>query len=219
VFRKGFILFFCFVIAFASIFQISRISNILAKECVMVSVVNGSASQSVLGKGLIKKEKEEFIVKAQISEEDISKVTVGSPAKITCKALEDEILSGKVKKISSYAYKVSYGGSDMTVIDVIISFNATYDILKTGYSATVEIIYTEIENANILPYECVAQEKNGKYYVYKINENWAVKQYVDIAFEDEKGAVISGKCNFNTVCQSPENFSGDYVRIKNVGTN
>ncbi len=203
--------------AIVFIFQIPSISEALAKECVAVSVVNGVASESIFCKGIVENADGDFFVNVQISEEDISKVTIGKSAKITCKALGDKILNGEVIKISDFAYKVTYGGVSMTVVDAVISLNTSYKGLKSGYSATAEIIYTEVENAAILPYECVAKEKDGKYYVYKVENNWAVKEYINVAFEDEKGAVISGKCDFDTVCEEPENFFGDYVRIKNVG--
>ena len=208
----------CFVLL-ASIAQIPNISKELAKECYAVSVVNGVASESVFCKGIVEQASDGFIVNVQISEEDISKIKVGQTAKISCKALGDELLLGRVKELSNFAYKFSYGGVNVTVIDAIIELDGNFKALKSGYSVTAEIIYTEIKNAVILPFEGIAQEKNGKYYVYRIDNDWAVKEYVSVAFEDEKGAVISGKCNFNTVCEEPESFSGDFVRIKNVGDN
>ena len=208
----------CGILVF-SISQIPNISNELAKECSTVSVVNGAASESVFCKGIVEQNYNDFIVNAQISEEDISKVTEGQAVKISCKALGDKMLRGKVKELSDFAYKITYGGVNVTVIDAVIELDDHPKSLKSGYSVTAEIIYTEIKNAVILPFEGIAQEKNGKYYVYRIDNDWAVKEYVDVVFEDEKGAVISGKCNFNTVCEEPESFSGDFVRIKNVGDN
>lgn len=199
--------------------QIASISNQLAKNCSAVSVVNGNASESVFCKGVIDEADDNFIVRVQISEEDIYKVKVGQTVKISCKALGDKLLYGKVKELSDFAYKITYGGVNVTVVDAVIELDETFEELKAGYSVTAEIVYTEIKNAVILPFEGVAQEKDGKYYVYRIDDNWAVKEYVEVVFEDEKGAVISGECNFKTVCQEPENFSGDYVRIKNVGDN
>ena len=208
------------VIAIMFVFQIPNISNELAKECVTVSVINDVASERVFCKGFIEKTNDDFVVKAQISEEDISKVAIEKTVEISCKALGDKILYSKVETISDYAYEISYGGVNVTVVDAIIKFDESYDGLKKGYNVTAEIIYTEVKNAAILPFECVAQEKNGRYYVYRIDDNWAVKEYVNVAFEDEKGAVILGDCDFDTVCEEPERFSGDdYVRIKNVGTN
>ena len=209
----------CFVVCLTFVLQIPNISKLFARECSVASVVNADASESVSCKGIVEKSNEEFLVKAQISEEDISKVCVGMQAKVTCKALGDKVLLGRLKKIYDYAYKVNYGDFVVTAIDVVISFDKEYEELKQGYTALVDIVYTKVNNADILPFECVAQEKNGKYYVYKINKNWAVKQYVDVAFEDEKGAVLSQKYDFNTICEQPESFFGDYVRIKNVGAN
>ena len=214
--KKYFVLLVISVFSMFCVLQIPNITNELAKECSAVRVVNSTASESVFCKGVIEEELGKFIVRAQISEEDVYKVGVNKSVKITCKALGDRILYGKVKELSDYAYKIVYGGVNVTVIDTVIEFDKEYDNLKLGYTVTAEIIYTELENAVVLPYEGIAQEKDGKYYVYRINEDWAVKEYVEVAFEDEKGAVISGKCDFNKVCEEPESFSGEFVRIKNV---
>ena len=217
--KKYFLLMVIGAFSFLCISQIPNISNEFAKTCSAVSVVNGIASESIFCKGIIEGGYDNFIVRVQISEEDVSKIKVGQATKISCKALGDKVLQGKVKELSDFAYKITYGGVNVTVIDAVIELDESSKGLKSGYSVTAEIIYTELKNAVILPFEGVAQEKSGKYYVYRIDDNWAVKEYVEVAFEDEKGAVISGKCNFKTVCEEPESFSGDFVRIKNVGDN
>lgn len=217
--KKYFVLIVISVVLVVCVLQIPNISNEFAKECYAVAVVNSSASESVFCKGTVVDDYGDFVVKVQINEEDIPKVHCGQTAKISCKALGDELLLGKVKELSDFAYKISYGGINITVVDATIEIEGDFKNLKSGYSVTAEIVYTEIKNAVILPFEGIAQEKDGKYYVYRIENDWAVKQYVDIAFEDEKGAVISGECNFKTVCEEPESFSGDFVRIKYVGDN
>lgn len=215
--KKYFLLLIIGAVFSICISQIPDISNEFAKNCSAVSVVNSNASESVFCKGVIEEGVEGFGVRVQISEEDVYKIKVGQKTKICCKALGDKVLLGKVKEFSEFAYKINYGGVNVTVVDAVIDFNEQFDELKAGYTVTAEIVYTELENASILPFEGVAQEKDGKYYVYRIDDNWAVKEYVNIAFEDEKGVVILGGCNFKRVCEEPENFSGDFVRIKNVG--
>lgn len=214
--KKYFFLICLAVLGFVLVSQIPTISDSVSKECAVASVFSGEASEYISCKGIVEDFNENFLVNIQIGEEDVGKISVGMPANITCKALGDKVLNGKVESIGDFAYKISYGDISQTVIDAVVSFDGNYDELKSGYTASVDIIYTKIKDAYILPFDCVAQEKSGEYYVYKINENWAVKEYVDIAFEDEKGAVLSGKCDFKTVCEQPENLFGDYVRIKNV---
>ena len=217
--KKYFLLIlFCAFFSFC-ISQIPNISNEFAKDCSAVSVVNSNAYERVFCKGIIEENYGNFIVRVQISEEDVYKVKEGQLVEIFCKALGKKALPGKVKELYDFAYKTTYGGISVTVVDAIIEFDEAYKDLKSGYSVTAEIIYTELKNAVILPFECVAQEKNGKYYVYRIDKNWAIKEYVEIAFEEEKGVVVSGKCEFKTICEDPESFSGDFVRIKNVGHN
>ena len=214
--KKYFLLIFCVLLSLVCVINIPNISNEFAKECAVISIVNSTAVESVFCKGVVEEEDGSFVVRVQISEDDISKIGIGDVVKVSCKALGDVILQGKVKALSDFAYKIVYGGVNITVVDGIIELNDLCDGLKSGYSATVEIIYTKLENATIIPFEGVAQENNGKYYVYRVDDNWAIKEYVNIAFEDEKGAVVFGECSFRAICEEPESFSGDFVRIKNA---
>lgn len=215
--KKYFFLIVCFLFLLICVFQIPNIINELSKECVKVSVVNGVASKSVFCKGIIEEDNGEFIAKIQIGEEDISKVNVGNLVKVSCKALEDKEILGELKVLSDFAYKTVYGGVNITVVDAVVVFKDVCDGLKAGYTATAEIVYTQLNGASILPFEAVAQDKNGKYYVYCIRDNWAVKEYIDVAFEDEKGVVVVGECEFDIICEDPESYNGNYVRIKNAG--
>lgn len=215
--KKYIFLFSCSIVLIIATLQIPAISNEIATECSSVSVICGTATESVSCKGIIEENNGEFSAKVQISEEDIFKVKIGQSVNITCKAVGDLPLKGKVKELSNVAYQMTYAAATFTVVDAVIEIEENNADLKNGYTLTAEIIYSEVKDASILPFEGVAQDKEGKYYVYRIEDNWAVKEYVDVAFEDDKGAVLSEDCEFNKVCETPENLSGDFVRIKNVG--
>lgn len=215
--KKYIFLFLCSIALIIVTFQIPTISNEIATECSTVSVINGTATESVSCKGVIEEKNGEFVAKVQISEEDIFRVKKGQSVRIICKAVGNVPLKGRVKELSDTAYKMLYATANITVVDAVIEIEGNNSDLKSGYTITAEIIYSEVKDASILPFEGVAQDKDGKYYVYKISDNWAIKEYVDVAFEDDKGAVLSKEYEFETVCETPENLSGDFVRIKNVG--
>lgn len=215
--KKYIFLFLCSIAVIIVTFQIPTISNEIATECSTVSVINGTATESVSCKGVIEEKNGEFVAKVQISEEDIFRVKNGQSVRIICKAVGNVPLKGRVKELSDTAYQMLYATANITVVDAVIEIEKNNADLKNGYTITAEIIYSEVKDASILPFEGVAQDKEGKYYVYKISDNWAIKEYVDVAFEDDKGAVLSKECEFETVCETPEKLSGDFVRIKNVG--
>ena len=87
--------------------------------------------------------------------------------------------------------------------------------LKSGYTVTAEIILNNIQDATILPFEAVAQEKNGDYYIYRLENGWAYKEYIEVSFEDEKGIVVENLNRAWQICENPASFSKDCVRVKN----
>ena len=189
--KKYIFLFLCSIAVIIVTFQIPTISNEIATECSTVSVINGTATESVSCKGVIEEKNGEFVAKVQISEEDIFRVKNGQSVRIICKAVGNVPLKGRVKELSDTAYQMLYATANITVVDAVIEIEKNNADLKNGYTITAEIIYSEVKDASILPFEGVAQDKEGKYYVYKISDNWAIKEYVDVAFEDDKGAVLS----------------------------
>lgn len=155
-----------------------------------------------------------FVVKMQISEEDIADIEIGQKVLLHCSALKDEVLEGTLTELSENAYQTTYATSKITVVDAVVSISEYNSKLKPGYSITAEIVLSETENAVILPFDAVAQDAGGEYYIYRVTNGWAVKEYIEVCFEDERGVVVNALSGLDGICENPEQFRHDRVRVQ-----
>jgi HlyD family secretion protein len=196
--------------------QIPNITRQFSKECYTVPIISAEASESINCKGVILGNKNTgFTANIQISEDDILRVEEGQSVILHCNALGDTELKGKLTTLSDKAYQASYSTMKITVVDAVVDVLDDDTRLKSGYTVTAEIILNKIQDATILPFEAVAQENDGDYYVYRLENGWAYKEYIDVSFEDEKGAVVKNLDKSWQICENPAGFSKDSVRVKN----
>ncbi len=194
------------------------LQNQFAAPCATVGVINDDASEVVSCKGVIQKEaKGGYVALLQISEDDISRIAVGQSVEIHCNALGNTVLAGELTTLSEKAYQTSYGSMKITVVDAVVTIEGGQDKLKSGYSTTADIVLTKEENATIIPFEAVAREKDGAYYIYRLENGWAQKEYIDVIFEDEQGVVVAGKPTLSVLCENPEQYKKDRVKVKENG--
>lgn len=202
------------IVIVALIISIPTIENKFATKCTTVSAINATASKKISCKGIVKKEKD-FYVHIQIPENDISQIKVGQKVDIHCNAIGDEVLKGKIKDFSENAYVDDYASLSFTVIDAKVELEKAPKNLKIGYSVVAQIILDEVSNATILPFDVVGQDDDGRHYIYRTIDGWATKEYIDVIFEDEKGFVVSENKNYSNICENPDLFTEERVRVNN----
>ena len=93
-----------------------------------------------------------LIVKAQIDETDIGKVSIGQQTNITLDAYPDVKITGKVKRIS-YESKVI---NNVTIYEVEIAPDTIPALFRSGMSANIEIIRQQKNNVLLIPEQAVA---------------------------------------------------------------
>ncbi|MCM1023686.1 MAG: efflux RND transporter periplasmic adaptor subunit [Prevotella sp.] len=135
--------------------------------------------------------KDETYVQTYVPEQDISKVEPGQTAEITGEAFPGIVFSGTVDKISDTASKVQFGNVQKTAVEVKIKIDDPDEILKQGYTASVQIITSEPDTVSLVPYEAVDQDDNGE-FVYVLRDGKAEKLYI------ETGAELSGGIELKT---------------------
>ena len=86
--------------------------------------------------------------------------------------------------------------------------------LKPGYTAKTSIILSEPEMMTLVPYEIINQDENGE-YVYLLENNKAVKRYIQTGAELSEGIeIISGIKNGDYLINPVENCTeGDMILI------
>lgn len=185
-----------------------------AAPCVTIPIITDEASERVSCKGIIDEiQTKQFVALLQISEDDISEVSVGQEVELHCNALGETVLKGQLKSLSDSAYQTSYGSLKITVVDAVVTIDDIDARLKSGYSVTAEILVSKLEQATILPFEAVGKDGDD-YFIYRVENGWAVKETISVAFEDEKGIVANNLDPTWSVCEDPTIYEGDRVKVK-----
>ena len=113
---------------------------------------------------------ETYEVEVDIYEEDIVKVKISDPVKISLVAFPDKIFKGKVIEIDP-AEKLIEG---VVYYEVTIGFEETPENIKPGMTADIAIQTARKENVLLIPKESL-QEKDDKTIV-QVFENGEIKE-------------------------------------------
>ena len=105
-----------------------------------------------------------LIVKAQIDETDIGKISVGQKTLISLDAYPDVQISGTVRRISYESTVVN----NVTIYSVEIAPDNIPAIFRSGMSANIEIIRMQKNNVLLLPERAVSYADNGAFVTFKI---------------------------------------------------
>jgi len=101
-------------------------------------------------------------VEIKIHETWIDKVEVGQKAKIMIPAFQEERFTGKVIRKAPLADPESWMNPDLKVYSTDVSIDGTYEFIKTGMSAKVEIILLELKDVLSAPIQSVVNIQGQK---------------------------------------------------------
>ena len=157
-------------------------------------------------------------IKASINESQISDIKIGQRVEITGMGFKNSKYLGKVQHISPEAKQIVNTTGKETAVEVIIDINNVKKDIKAGFTAKCKIITCENDNTVIVPYESVRADQNNKEYVYKIEDDTAIKTYISTGREFENGfEVISGLIAGNKIISTPDKvFNGLKIESSNI---
>lgn len=112
-----------------------------------------------------------LIIRVNLNEVDIAKVSVGQPVRITLDAYPQKVFTGKVSFVAPSAELVE----KIKVFQVEVSLNELGDSYRTGMSANVEILGEKRAKAISIPLEAL-QKREGDTVVYRLKENLKPEQ-------------------------------------------
>lgn len=128
-----------------------------------------------------------FYFEALVDETDIAKIKIGDLVKIHLDAFPDEDFEGVVAKID-WTSSLSSGGG--TVYKTMISFKNPVDRFRLGMNGDAEFILNLAKEAILVPLSAL-WEKDGKTYVWKVQNGRAVKTEVVVTNTNDNWAQIT----------------------------
>jgi RND family efflux transporter MFP subunit len=125
-------------------------------------------------------------VNVKIHESYIKKIKKGQKARITVDAFPDTVLTGEITKVGVLPDSQNrWMNPDLKVYNTTITINGTYDWVKPGMSAKVEILVTKLDDVVYVPVQAVSPD-DGKQICYLAGAFKPERREVEIGdFNDE----------------------------------
>src|SRR5204863_583873 len=111
-----------------------------------------------------------LIIRVNLNEVDIAKVSVGQPVRVTLDAYPQKTFAGKVRFVAPAAKVVE----KIKVFEVEVALDELGDAFRTGMSANVEILGERRAQALSVPLEAL-QRREGEVVVYRLKKGLAPK--------------------------------------------
>ena len=142
----------------------------------------------------------------KIQETWINRIQIGQKANITTAAFPDKVFYGKVLKKAPMAdSQTSSLMADVKVYTTEVSIEGTYDYLRTGMTAKVEIIIDELKDVLFVPIQSVvSEEESEKKVCFVMADNGYERRPVEIGlFNDDFVEIKSGLVEGEQVLFNP----------------
>ena len=161
---------------------------------------------------------------AYVSEYDISKVKAGQKVEMTSDGIEGKTYNGTVTRIEPAAVSQNTISGSETVVEITVHMDDSDENVRPGVSFDMEIIATDLKDAQYLPISAIIMDTDGKSCVYVVDESGKLaKTPVETgANNDTNMQVLGGISESETVVSSPTDameegkLLSDYQTIKYV---
>ncbi len=133
-----------------------------------------------------------LIVRAQVDETDIGKITPDMQATITLDAYPDT----KIKAAVEHIYYESKTVNNVTIYEVDLRPEEVPQFLRSGMNASVDFIEQSKVNALLIPQEAVYKEKGENFVLVKQNNaKEPLKASVKLGISDDKNVEVTSGIN------------------------
>jgi HlyD family secretion protein len=153
-------------------------------------------------------------IECDVLSEEVGRVSVGDPVEITGKALNDEIIMGKVKRIYPAGFKkISSLGIEQQRVRTILEFDNAAAQLRPGTSVDVRIITNEVVDAVAVPERATFRSDSG-WAVFVVEDGEATLAPVEITLKnDDWAAIASGLTAGQTIVAEPKSELEDGMSV------
>jgi HlyD family secretion protein len=141
---------------------------------------------------------ENFIVRAQVDEQDVINVAVGQRANITGQDFPGKTIPGHVASIAPVAEKSTDTSSTAKQVLTTIALDRSPEFLKDGMTADVDILTTDIPHAIVVPNDAIAKDGN-KSYVYVVKDGIAKKRSIKTGRIGDTNTMVASGLNASEV--------------------
>lgn len=114
------------------------------------------------------------IIKTQISEADINKISVGQPVIITANSVRNENFTGKVTWISPDSKKVE--GKKQAYVEVKVTLDKVESKLRRNFSVNLKIQTSFRDKAKAVKFEGIKTKSSGESYVTLVKADGSAKE-------------------------------------------
>lgn len=158
-------------------------SSLLAPRAGIVTKINGEVGETATAASEFISiiTTENFEIKANISEVDISKVKIGDEVEITFDALGlEKEFKGEVVEIDPAETEIS----GVIYYKVATMFSGDAEIIKPGMTANLDIMTARKENILMIPFQAL-KEKDGQKYVQVLEGGVAKDIFVEVGLKGD----------------------------------
>lgn len=155
----------------------------------------------------------ELYVVLEASQSQAAKIANNQEVVIAGAGLTGKEYKGSVAKVDDKARQKLTLSSSRTVVDVVVNvdFENNPDI-RPGYSVKGVVTTATKVDSIVIPFEAVKSDADGREYVYKVEDETAIKTYIVTGDELENGfEVLQGLCASEVVTNNSDINDGQKV--------
>ena len=160
-------------------------------------------------------------VSVAVRENMLPRIAVGQEVAVSGVAFDKPSYKGYISQIASSARSRVSGAGSETVVDAVVCLadGEADDSLLLGLTAKAAVTVATRENVLLVPYDCLAQDENGKDYVYRVQNGIAQQMTVTVLQELSEGALVEdGLTDGDVLVRAPEALHGEQVAVQTEAT-
>ncbi|MFH1199336.1 MAG: efflux RND transporter periplasmic adaptor subunit [Candidatus Omnitrophota bacterium] len=148
---------------------------------------------------------DKLIVRAQVDETDIGKISLGQKASVALEAYQDQKINASV----DHVYYESKTVNNVTIYEVDLLPQETPPFFRSGMNATIDFLEKSKDNIMIIPSEAVHKEKDEAFvYLSAGVDKEPIKRLVKLGITDDKNyEVISGLSSSDKIIIKTKKFA------------
>ncbi len=160
----------------------------------------------------------DLYIELMVPEEYSLKLKEKEKVELSSEAFGGKIYGGRIKSISPIAKHIpSLMGEGETYIEVIADFDKKDNSLRPGLSVNAKIRTNTIDNALVLPYECILQDEKNREYVFCLKDGNVEKRFISTGYElSDSVQITKGIKSEDVVVINPDKKLTEKSRIKEI---